>query len=409
MNIKKKLRVIDTIPLSGEQSIRKKDRPSPFGSATNDQSVDFVELFFDLVFVFAITRTTHLVAHHLDFHNVSQTLLMFALVWWAWTQFTCTLNIADTKKVATRVVTLITTGVAFIMAASVDMAFSDGVFWFVVPYLLIRMIGLVLIAIGSNKEHLKDSNMIPTFITAMSSLVAILVGAFVKPELRQWLWLGAVMADLASGIIAGSGKGKKPISELRVGHFIERHALIVIIALGESLIVAGNSVAEDERTLYLLVAAGAAVIVTCLLWWTYFGWVREFLEDHLKKCPSEIQSKLATSGYSYFHFPLICGVISLSVAFGMILPHSATPLSISAALTMSIGIGLFVGSTAATVWRITNKFMWPRLLVLLATCLSLFFGINRTPAIGFGIVVIGIALIVVVDKLWVSKVLSPKK
>jgi len=185
-----------------------KNSSSPFGDSVHNQSVDFVELFFDLVFVFAITRTTHLVAHHLDFHTISQALLMFALVWWAWTQFTWTLNSVDTSRKATRVVTLIITGIAFIMATSVDMAFKEGVLWFVVPYLIIRLVGLVLISMGSSENKLDKSIIIPVIITALLSLLTIFIGAFVKPDLRQWLWFLAIIMDLLSGVIAGRGKMK---------------------------------------------------------------------------------------------------------------------------------------------------------------------------------------------------------
>ena len=103
-----------------------------------NQSADFVELFFDLVFVYAITRITSLTAHHLDAVNVLKSLLIFWIIWWAWTQFTWALNAANTRIVEVRMIVLIATGVAFVMASSTDLAFTSQVMWFAIPYVVIN-------------------------------------------------------------------------------------------------------------------------------------------------------------------------------------------------------------------------------------------------------------------------------
>src|SRR5262245_63314122 len=111
--------------------------------APTGQPVTFVELFFDLVFVFAVTQVTAFTVHHLDASGVAHALLLFWLIWWAWTQFTWSLSPADTEAPAVQVATLVATAVAFVMAASVPLAFDDpGGLWFAVPYVLIRVIGL---------------------------------------------------------------------------------------------------------------------------------------------------------------------------------------------------------------------------------------------------------------------------
>ncbi len=103
----------------------------------DEQGADFVELFFDLVFVFAITRITHLTAEHLSVSQVLQSVLIFWLIWWGWTQFTWALNAADTRNPEVRMVTLIATAVAFVMATATDQVFGPGVMWFAVSYIII--------------------------------------------------------------------------------------------------------------------------------------------------------------------------------------------------------------------------------------------------------------------------------
>ena len=112
--------------------------------APEGQTVTFVELFFDLVFVFAVTQVTTVTAEHLDLQGIWRGVLVFWLIWWAWTQFTWTLNPADTRHVVVQVVTLLATATAFVMAASVALAFGDEALWFAIPYVVGRVMGLGL-------------------------------------------------------------------------------------------------------------------------------------------------------------------------------------------------------------------------------------------------------------------------
>ena len=124
----------------------------------------------------------------------------------------------------------------------------------------------------------KDASMrirayaIPSFV----GLIAIMAGAFADPSIRIWWWLVAIGFDMLAGYVGGRAEGW----DLKPGHFAERHGLIVIIALGESLIVAAHAVGSQERSQEILIVGGLAVLVTCLLWWTYFSWSNEHMEDH---------------------------------------------------------------------------------------------------------------------------------
>ena len=165
------------------------------------QSVAFVELFFDLVFVFAVTQVTTVTAEHLDPRGVGRAVLIFWLIWWAWTQFTWTLNPADTRHIAVQVVTLVATAAAFVMAASVSLAFGDGALWFAVPYVVVRVLGLglqVRIATTAEASGHPDAPRYPRQVmgwAAMSclGLAAVLAGAFVDTPIyaRHTLPAGA--------------------------------------------------------------------------------------------------------------------------------------------------------------------------------------------------------------------------
>ena len=242
-------------------------------SSPNNQGADFVELFFDLVFVYAITRITGLTAHHFDVKHVFQSILVFWLIWWGWTQFTWALNAANTKIAQVRLIVLIATGVAFVLASSVDEAFTENVFWFVVPYIIVRSIGLLLYIRVTNIESGQQSAVLNFSLASLLGFLAVLAGAFFEPEYRIWCWLAAIGFDFFAGYIAG----KSNAWDLQANHFAERHGLIVIIALGELLIVSASSVSNLELTNNLLIIGGLVILGIGLLWWSFFAWFFELV------------------------------------------------------------------------------------------------------------------------------------
>jgi low temperature requirement protein LtrA len=214
--------------------------------AAGPQPVMFVELFFDLVFVFAVTQVTILTAHHLTPDGIPRSMLLFWLIWWAWTQFTWTLNPADTTHGAVRVITLVATGAAFIMATAVPRAFEEDAIWFAVPYVVVGLLGLALQLKVDNDGPDVDTQGARVWASLSAvGLVLVIAGAVADPTLRVWLWVLVIGADLVAATFAGQTQEE---SHLDPAHFSERHALFVIIALGESLIVAGTAMAAEART-----------------------------------------------------------------------------------------------------------------------------------------------------------------
>ena len=334
----------------------------PSNLRTSDpQSVTFVELFFDLVFVFAITQLTALTAHDLTPDGVLRSILLGWLIWWAWTQFTWTLNPADTTHPGVRVVTLMATGVALVMAASVARAFAEDALWFAVPYVLVRALGLAL-QVGVDRERADASHTVVIAWSALSTigLALVLIGAVVDPSLRPLFWLLAIVAD----VIAAAWAGRGASWDLNPSHLAERHALFVIIAIGESLIVAGTAVASDERTVALASAAVVTILVASLLWWTYFGWLKEALEHRYAAAPPERLGPLARDAFSLAHFPLIGGIVGFAVAIEEIAAHPDEPASAAVLASLGIGVSLFVAFSSLSYRLLGGRILVPRLLIL---------------------------------------------
>jgi low temperature requirement protein LtrA len=312
--------------------------------AATAQGATFVELFFDLVFVYAVTQLTSLVLHDLSWEGVGEAALLFWLVWWAWTQFTWTLNLADTEHVWVRLPTLAATAVAFFLAQSVPDAFGDAGAWFAVSYVVVRLIGLGVQAWVIGSDQLES--LVRWASLSLVGIALVLIGGFVVPEIRVWLWMAALVADLVSATRAGRG-----VWVLEPGHFAERHGLIVIIALGESLIAAGIASSEVERGLMFAATTAGAVIATCALWWSYFGALHGSLEERLAGQTDVSRGAFARDVFSFWHAAVVAGVIGVAVAFEEAVSHPGEALSSGASLALTLGVALYVGGLAAASGR----------------------------------------------------------
>ena len=169
-----------------------------------DQGATFVELFFDLVFVYAVTQVVGLIHYDPTTQGLVRGLLAFWLVWWAWTQFTWTLNSADTRHRVVELATLVATAAAFLMAYALPTAFDDGQgLWFVVPYVAVRLVGLWLYLAISGDDPDQRSAVTQFATLSLIGLAIALVGCALDTPLRSWAWLAVIVADLVAGGVAG--------------------------------------------------------------------------------------------------------------------------------------------------------------------------------------------------------------
>lgn len=371
-------------------------------ASPEDQGTTFVELFFDLAFVFAITRVTHYAAHHLDGHGLVRSLIVFWLIWWGWTQFTWALNAANTQHHHVRLGTLIAVGFAFVMAISVENAFAprtEGAIWFASSYVAVRVLGL-----GLYYRVVSDSDqraaVVAFSLFSIAGLVTVVVGSLVDPSLRDWIWLGAIALDLGATWIVGNNCSWS----LHAGHFAERHGLIIIIALGESLIVAGSALTSEVAPATM--AAGAlAVVMTCLLWWTYFGWVAEVLEEHLISQADRPRAMLGRDAYTFWHFPLVTGIVALAVGFETALHPDEYTLTQTAA-AVGLGLTLFLTSTAGALHRAAGCVLWNRLIILVLTLVGLALSSSSSAHQILGIACAGLVLIVAIEQVTIRRELA---
>ena len=343
----------------------------------DNQSATFVELFFDLVFVFSVTQIVGLFHHGIHWGVVAQAVLVFWLVWWAWTQFTWALNAADTTHSWVQLGTLLATGVAFFMAVAVPDAFHGEAWWFAVPYVLLRVIGLSLYswvawADPSHRAAVKTFTAVST-----TGLAAVLVGGHIGGAGQYWAWGFAIVLDVVAAGIGGRLGGWN----LHPEHFGERHGLIVIIALGETLIVAAAGLTGEPWSPPLVAVAFLAVTTSCAAWWSYFSRAHPSLERALVTVPEAGQAALARDTFSLIHFPMLCGIIAYAVAIEEAVARPGDPLSFAGRGALAVGILLFVGGVAVAVWRATAHVLRARVAICVAAGAAIA-ALGRVPAWG---------------------------
>ncbi|MGV8965616.1 MAG: low temperature requirement protein A [Cellulomonas sp.] len=343
-------------------------RSRPDLRTDDDQGATYVELFFDLVFVYAVTQVVGLIHHDLSAQGLARGLLAFWLVWWAWTQFTWTLNSADTRHRVVELATLAATAAAFLMAYALPTAFDDGQgLWFVVPYVAVRLLGLWLYLAISGADDDQWAAVSRFATLSLIGLAVALVGGALDTPLRSWAWLAVIVADLVASALAGRSGGWS----LRAGHFAERHGLFVIIALGESLIAVGVTAADVDRTGALVVVMGLGVVIAAGLWWTYFAWVHAAIEHAIDRMTGSAQSSMARDAFSFVHFVVVFAIVGVAVGLEGAVAHPYDPIPPADFAFLVGGAAAFLLATALALWRTTGEVLTARIgitLVIVASC-----------------------------------------
>ena len=355
-----------------------------------DQPVTFVELFFDLVFVFSVTQVVGLFHDGVSWTAAAQAILIFWLVWWAWTQFTWSLNAADTTHPGIIAGTLLATGVAFFMAVALPDAFAGRALFFAIPYVAVRGIGIVIQGKVARAADPAQHAAVSRWATlSLLGLAAVLAGA-VWTEWQAWLWGAAIVLDVTAALLSGDAEGW----DLHPEHFTERHGLFTIIALGETLIVSAAGATGEDWTPQLISVAVVAVALTCVLWWAYFIGLKPPMDAAFEGTPASERATLARDAYSLLHFVMMCGVIAYAAALEGAVHHPGDPLATDARGALALGILLFLGGAGVALWRASGR-LPARGMALAALTAAAVMVVPGLPAGGsLAIAFLGVALVV---------------
>jgi low temperature requirement protein LtrA len=323
-----------------------------------------VELLWDLVFVFAITQVTSLIAHDLSWANVGRGLLVLALVWWAWSAFVWATNASDPDSAVLRAVLLVATVLIFVCGLVLPRAWEDQAVLFVVAYAGVRFMHLGLYADVSRRGNASWSAIAGFGAAVVAGMALLLAGALVHNHVaRALLWTAAAAIDYA-GPAWLTRERLRGLQQVAVAHFAERYGLFVIICLGESIVANGLGADEEDVTAALIAGVVFSVATTIGLWWAYFDVAAGEAEDRLRAHDDPVLA--AADSYSYLHLVLVAGIIVFSVGVKAVVHDVHHELADGARLALCGGVALFLAGHAAFRLRLVHAFSGARLVGALA-------------------------------------------
>jgi low temperature requirement protein LtrA len=327
----------------------------------SEERVTPLELFFDLVFVLALTQCTALMAEHPSWGGVGKGLLVLGLMWWSWVGYAWLTSVVNPEEGSIRFAIFAAMAAMLVVALCVPEAFGDSRMLFAVAYAGVRFGQIALFILAS-----RDEPALRTSVTGLAGGTAVgcgllVVGAlFEDPNLQAAIWAVALALDMLEPFLFGSEGWK-----LHPSHFAERHGLIIIIALGESIVAIGVG-AGHHVDAGVVTAAVLGIAVAGALWWLYFDIVALVAERRLSNAAvGREQNDIARDSFSYLHFPMVAGIVLLALGMKKTLGHVDDPLKTVPAAAMLGGTAVYLLAHVAFRWRNVHRFSTQRLVAAL--------------------------------------------
>lgn len=318
----------------------------------------FVELFFDLVFVYAITQLAGFIHAGHDAEAFLRAALIFAMVWWVWEQFTWAGNGVEVSGPVATVAMLAATGAAFFMAQGVPDAFTGDGEWFSLPFAIAMGIGLSLYWLGLRHEREHQRALVSYLPLTCAGVVMAGAGGFTPDGVQPWMYLSSFLLFVGAGWAAQFGT---PF-HVYPRHFAERHALIVTVALGESIIAVGVGAGGLERSPDFAFAVLAGFTAVAVLWWSYFAWFRGSTEHFMRLREPHNRAAFARDIYAWAHLPIVFGVVLVAVAAESVIARPGEPLEDVSRTGLATGTALFQLGIVAAHWRASREVLVERAL-----------------------------------------------
>jgi low temperature requirement protein LtrA len=302
-----------------------------------EERVTALELFFDLVFVLAITQCTALMAAHPTWPGLVRGLLVLGVLWWSWVGYAWLTSVVDPEEGAVRLVMFAAMAALLVAALCVPHAFGDDALLFACAYAVVRVAQIALFVLASRDDAALRSSVTGLAVSTAIG-VGLLVGASFADGLPQGaLWALALLLDMGGPYLFGADGWK-----LVPGHFAERHGLIVLIALGESIVALGVG-AQAGVDAGVVVASVLGTAVAAAVWWLYFDVVALAAARRLARtAPGRERNEIARDSYSYLHLAMVAGIVLIALGMKKTLAHVEDPLELVPATALLGGSALYL-------------------------------------------------------------------
>jgi low temperature requirement protein LtrA len=316
-----------------------------------------LELFFDLVFVLALTQCTALMAAQPTWEGLAKALLVLGVLWWSWVGYAWLTSVVDPEEGTVRLAIIAAMAALLVAALCVPKAFDESAALFAGAYAVVRGAHLGLFTVASRDDPKLRNSVIGLAGSTAIGVGLLFAASFANGTVQGGLWALALALDMAGPYFFGSEGWK-----LVPGHFAERHGLIVIIALGESIVAIGVG-AEGGVDAGVVLAAVLGVLVAAALWWLYFDVVALVAERRLiNAAEGRERNEIARDSFSYLHFPMVAGIVLLALGLKKTLTHVEDPLELVPAVATLGGTALYLLAHVAFRWRNVHRFSTDRML-----------------------------------------------
>jgi low temperature requirement protein LtrA len=317
-----------------------------------------LELFFYLVFVLAITQCTTLMSRDPTWGGLGEGVLILALLWWSWVGYAWLTSVFDPEEGGIRIALFAAMAGFLIAAICVPEAFGDLGLEFALAYGAVRAAHIALFVLASRDDPEFRRSVLGLAVGMAISVSLLIAGSFLDPLPQAALWILALVPDMGIPFVFGSAGWR-----LVPGHFAERHGLIMIIALGESIVAIGLA-AGSELTWGIAAAATLGIAVVASLWWVYFDVVAAISARRLARAPEgKVRNELARDSYSFIHFPMVAGIILFALGLKTTIGHVDDPLDTVPAFALLGGVAIYMLGMVAFRWRHVHTLNTRRLVL----------------------------------------------
>jgi low temperature requirement protein LtrA len=331
--------------------------------------VTTVELFFDLVYVFAITQLSRSLHEHLTARGALETLVLFLAVWWAWNYTAWATNWVDPDHTVVRVLMVLLMLISLVMSAALPRAFGSRGLVFASAYVALQVVRSAFMVAAFGRASM-GRNYLQLLSWSCIAGIPWIVGGFVHDDARLLVWIGAVALDYGAPLhgFALPRLGRTPMREwtLAGGHLAERNQLVLLIALGESILAIGASFAGLRWNAAVVAGFAVGFVATVSLWWIYFGHAAEAARAIAQ---ADDPANIGRAGFAYAHAIMVAGVIVLAVAIDVTIADPAGPAGRAPTAVILGGPALYLAGNALYKRSLIGHVPWSRIAAIAALAL----------------------------------------
>lgn len=366
------------------------DRPVDEVRGGTGRAATFLELFFDLVYVFAMTQVVGLIHADPTPEGLAKGALLLMVMWWTWSIYTWTTNWTGTASVSIQLFLLAAMGTTMVMAIAVPEAFGQQSELFGTTLFIARVLAAALYFSASKDFPNQRAAFMTFFPVSFLAALLFLVGGFLEGNWILGFVVAGVAADLVGAINAGRGAWAVDAS-----HFAERNGLFIIIALGESIVGVGLAASQAPIDLAHLTALVVAFVGVAALWWAYFDRAAQYAEERIAELTGQPRGRFARDFYTFGLFPLVVGIVYFAVGLEEVVSHPDEPLSMVNRFAMGAGVALVLLGIVVGKWR-GQRLVRGEMLLAAALLLALAWIGLPMSALAFSLLVIGILVVTLI-------------